>query len=167
MLMEIDPLPMRGSLAMMMVMISPSWREVSPAEQLRQSPRLVPPRFHLVAAEFRLRRWLMIIFSSKEPIQQKMVTGGPPGGPRGRGRAQGVGRAPHPRGCLGTLLAHLRCSVGFFWSKNDLHEILGQLDSVWFSFSVILKNKEKQKLALVSRLIGQSQKSYKIAYKCI
>ena len=44
MLMEIDPLPMRGSLVMMLVMISPSRREVSPAEQLRQSPRLVPPR---------------------------------------------------------------------------------------------------------------------------
>ena len=41
-----------------------------------------------------------------------------------------------------------------------------QLDSVWYSFSVKLKNKEKkQKLALGSRLIGQSQKSYKIAYK--
>ena len=52
MLMEIDPLPMRGSLVMTMVMISPSQREVSPAEQLRRSPRLVPPRFRLVAAEF-------------------------------------------------------------------------------------------------------------------
>ena len=48
MLMEIDPLPMRGSL----VMISPSRREVSPVEQLRRSPRLIPPRFRLVAAEF-------------------------------------------------------------------------------------------------------------------
>ena len=53
MLMEIDPLPMRGSLVMTLVMISPSWREVSPAEQLRQSPRLIPPRFRLVVAEFR------------------------------------------------------------------------------------------------------------------
>ena len=44
MLMEIDPLPMRGSLVMMMVMISPSRREVSLAEQLCRSPRLVPPR---------------------------------------------------------------------------------------------------------------------------
>ena len=43
MLMEIDPLPMRGSLVMTMVMISPYRREVSPAEQLRRSPRLVPP----------------------------------------------------------------------------------------------------------------------------
>ena len=53
MLMEIDPLLMRGSLVMTMVMISPSWREVSPAEQLRRSPRLVLPRFRLMAVEFR------------------------------------------------------------------------------------------------------------------
>ena len=59
MLMEIGPLPMRGAFVMMMVMISPSWREVSPAEQLRRSPRLVPPRFHLVAAEFRPVNLLM------------------------------------------------------------------------------------------------------------
>ena len=62
MLMEIDPLPMRGSLVMTMVMISPSWREVSLAEQLHRSPRLVPPRFRLVAAEFRLVS-LHLIFS--------------------------------------------------------------------------------------------------------
>ena len=60
MLMEIDPLLMRGSLVMTMVMISPSRREVSPAEQLRRSPRLVPPRFCLVAAEFHLVSLLMI-----------------------------------------------------------------------------------------------------------
>ena len=53
MLMDIDPLPMRGSMVLTMVMISPSQREVSTAEQLRRSPRLVPPRFRLVAAEFR------------------------------------------------------------------------------------------------------------------
>ena len=62
MLMEIDPLPMRGSLVMTLVMISPSGREVSPAEQVRQSPRLVPPRFRLVAAEFLPESLLMIFF---------------------------------------------------------------------------------------------------------
>ena len=62
MLMEIDPPPMRGSLVMTMVMISPSRREVSPVEQLRQSPRLIPPRFRLVAAEF-LPESLLMIFS--------------------------------------------------------------------------------------------------------
>ena len=63
MLMEIGPLPMRGSLVMVLMMISPSRREVSPAEQLRRSPRLVPPRFRLVAAEFRSVSLLMIFFS--------------------------------------------------------------------------------------------------------
>ena len=62
MLMEIDPLPMRGSLVMTMVMISPSQRDVSLAEQLRRSPRLVPPRFRLVAAVF-LPESLLMIFS--------------------------------------------------------------------------------------------------------
>ena len=68
MLMEIDPLPMRESLVMMMVMIAPSRREVSLAEQLRRSPRLVPPRFHLVAAESRPERLLMIFSSTKDFI---------------------------------------------------------------------------------------------------
>ena len=62
MLMEIDPLPMRGSMVMTMVMISPIRGDVSLAEQLRRSPRLVPPRFRLVAAEF-LPESLLMIFS--------------------------------------------------------------------------------------------------------
>ena len=65
MLMEIDPLPMRGSLVMMLVMISPSRREMSLAEQLRQSPRLIPPRFRLVAAEFRPVSLPSIFFPGK------------------------------------------------------------------------------------------------------
>ena len=69
------------------------------------------------------------------------------GGPRGSHKvgapSSGVGHALHRRGGLGTLLAHLRYSVGFFWSKNDLREISGQLDSVRFSFSAILKKKGK------------------------
>ena len=68
MLMEIDPLPMRGSLVMTLVMISPSRRVVSPAEQLRQSPRLVPPRFRLVASEFRPVSLPMIFSRVKEML---------------------------------------------------------------------------------------------------
>ena len=70
-------------------------------------------------------------------------SGGPRGSHEAGARAQGGRVRPHPRGGLGTLLAHLRYSVGFFWSKNDLREISGQLDSVWFSFSAKLENKEK------------------------
>ena len=60
MLMEIDPLPMTGLLVLTLVMISPSRREVSLAGQLSWSPRLVPPRFRLVAAEFLPESLLMV-----------------------------------------------------------------------------------------------------------
>ena len=66
MLMEII-LPKMGEL-LVMTMISPSGREVSPAEQLHQSPRLVPPRFCLVAAEFRPVSLLMIFSWTKDLI---------------------------------------------------------------------------------------------------
>ena len=64
MLMELDPLPLRGLMVITMVTISPSRRDVSPAEQLRRSPRLVPPRFRLVAA-FHAVSLLMIFFQGK------------------------------------------------------------------------------------------------------
>ena len=65
MLMKIDPLSMRESLVMTMASISPSGREVSPAEQLYRSSRLDPPRFRLVATEFRPERLLLIYFLDK------------------------------------------------------------------------------------------------------
>ena len=93
MLMEIDPLPMRGSLVMTKAMISPSRREVSPVEQLRQSPRLIPPRFRLVAAESRPECLLMIFFFLNERLHiaedgHRRATRGP----MRQGRTQG-GRA--------------------------------------------------------------------------
>ena len=68
MLMEIDPLPMSGSLVMTMPMISPSRREVSPAEQLCRSPRLVPPRFRLMPAESHPESLLVIFLRTKDFI---------------------------------------------------------------------------------------------------
>ena len=68
MLMEIDPLPMRGPLVMTMVMISPSRRDVSPVEQLCWSPRLVPRRFRLVAAVFHPESLVMIFSRVKDFI---------------------------------------------------------------------------------------------------
>ena len=58
--------------------------------------------------------------------------------PRGREARPGGGHAPHPRGQPGTLLAQLFDSLAFFWSKNKLRQVSGQLDSVWFSFFAIL-----------------------------
>jgi hypothetical protein len=63
MLMEIDPLSMRGSLVMTMASIPPPpGREVSPAEQLRRSPRLLLPRFRLETAALRPESSLLIFF---------------------------------------------------------------------------------------------------------
>ena len=63
-------------------------------------------------------------------VASRDKSGGSQGDHEVGGAPRGVGRAPHPCGGLGTLLAHLRCSMGFFWSKNDLREVSGQLDSV-------------------------------------
>ena len=81
MLMEIDPLLMRGSMVMTMVTISPSGRDVSPTEKLRQSPRLVPPR----DGDASPKSFLMIFSRAKYTLYQKMGIGGLPGGPQGRG----------------------------------------------------------------------------------
>ena len=82
MLMEIDPLPMRGSLVMTLVIISPSGREVSPAEQLCRSSRLIPRRFRLMAAEFRPVRLPMIFFQGKIPHIAEVGHRGATRGPR-------------------------------------------------------------------------------------
>mgnify|MGYP005849917745 CR=1 FL=1 len=68
MLMEIDPLSMRGLLVITMASISPSRREVSPAEQLRRSPRLVPPRFCLETVALHPESFLMIFSREKDTI---------------------------------------------------------------------------------------------------
>jgi hypothetical protein len=68
MLMEIDPLSMRGLLVMTMALIFPSRREVSPVEQLRRSPRLVLPRLRLKTAALRPESFLLIFSRSKHII---------------------------------------------------------------------------------------------------
>ena len=68
MFMEIDPVPMRGSMVMTMVTISPSRRDVSPAEQLCRSPRLVLPTFRLETAALRPESFLLIFLRSKHTI---------------------------------------------------------------------------------------------------
>ena len=71
MLMEIDPLLMRGSMVMMMAMISPSrggGGDVSPPEQLCRSPRLVLPRFRLETATLHPERFSRIFSRAKDTI---------------------------------------------------------------------------------------------------
>ena len=116
------PLPMRGALVMTMVMISPSRRKVSPAEQLRRSPRLVPPRFRLVAAEFLPESLLMIFFQGKrlhiaEDVHRRAT--------RGPTRQEG---APPPSwpGC-GPPLVDSFSSI-FYLFQNVLREVSGLLE---------------------------------------
>ena len=127
-LMEIDPLTMRGSMVMTMVTIFPSRRDFPPAEQLRWSPRLVPPRFRLETAALRPESFLLIFFRAKDTLYQKMGIGGPPWGPRGRGRAQGVGRAPHPHGQGVAPLVKFLLSVFFIYLENIFREVSGLLE---------------------------------------
>ena len=77
------PLPMRGALVMTMAMISPSRREVSPAEQLCRSPRLVPPRGGGVSS----RKVLFYFFLVKRLNMGEDGCRRATRGPRGRGRA--------------------------------------------------------------------------------
>ena len=138
MLMDIDRLPMRGSLVMTMVMISPSRREVSPAEQLRQSPRLVPPRFPLMAAEFRPRRWLIILSHRKTSYRRRW----PPEGHQGAHEAGGApckgGHAPHPRGRWVAPLRYFFRSIILFNSKNDFRGVSGLLELCRIGFQRLL-----------------------------
>lgn len=84
-----------------------------------------------------------------------------PGGARG---AHKGGDAPFPLGAPSILVAAsllprlLQVSSLSSGPRKITEKVLFCLDSVWYSFFVKLKNREKQELALGSRLIGQSQK---------
>ena len=73
-------LPKMGELlVMMMTMISPSGREVPPAESLCRRVKVLLPKFRLEAVTLRLESHLLIFSRSKWLIYQKMGTGGGPG----------------------------------------------------------------------------------------
>ena len=97
---------------MTMAMISPSRRKVSPAEQLRQSPRLVPPRFCLVAAEFRPISLLMIFCQGK---RLHIAEDGHQRATRGPMRQ---GARPHPRGQGVAPFWYFLRLVFFIYSEN-------------------------------------------------
>ena len=74
---------------MTMEMISPSRREVSPAEQLRQSPRLVPPRGGGVSSE----KMAYDFFSHPKTSYSRRWSS-----ESHQGAHEVGGRAPYPRG---------------------------------------------------------------------
>ena len=78
MLMEIALPKMGELLVMMMMMISPSGREVPLAESLRRRAKVLLPKFRLEAAALHPES-LVIFFSRSKPlIHQKMGTGDGP-----------------------------------------------------------------------------------------
>ena len=107
----------------------------------------------------RLRRWKvfswmpMVVWGYlgiyRQKNQVRRVTAGP----------QGWGRALHP---CGRLVASLTCTpspLDVFWSKKNHRESFIPFGlRLVFLFCETLKQAKKQKLALGSRLIGQSQK---------
>ena len=109
---------------MMMVMISPSRREVSPAEQLYRSPRLVPPRGGGVSS----RKLAYDFFQGKRLHIAEDGHRRPARGPRCRGRAQGGRARPHPRGQGVGPLWYFLPSVFFINSKNDFRGVSGLLE---------------------------------------
>ena len=124
MLMGIGPLPMRGALVMTMAMISPSRREVSPAEQLRRSPRLVPPRGGGVSS----RKLAYDVFSDErlhiaEDGHRRATRGPTRQGARLGGRAR-----PHPRGQGVAPLWYFLRPIFFIYSKIILFEVSGILE---------------------------------------
>ena len=105
--MKTRPSTMRELFVMMITLISPSRREVSPAEQLRQSPRLVLPHGGGVSS-----RKLAYDFSSDERLH--IAEDGHRRANRG---AHEAGARPHPRGQgVGPLWYFLR-SILFIISK--------------------------------------------------
>ena len=97
MLMEIDPLLMRGSMEMTMLMISPSRRDVSPGEQLRQSPRLVSPGSPRGGGAS-ARKLASDFFQGERLHIAKDGHRRPARGPTRQGAHPGGRARPHPRG---------------------------------------------------------------------
>ena len=93
MLMKIGLPKMRGLLVMTMASISPSGREVPPAESLRRRAKGLLPKFRLETAALRPESIILIFSRSKPLIYQKMGTEGGPRRPQPtRARQGGLAR---------------------------------------------------------------------------
>ena len=104
--------------------------------------------------EFRAWRWLRIvkrdesfslIFSPRTRIYGVGVeVGGAPGGPRGRGRAEGRRHAPRPRGHGVGPLALILSPLFFIFSRSNLRGFSGHSENFCFqhknnTMAVLLK----------------------------
>src|SRR3989337_2833433 len=89
MLMDISLPKMGELLVMMMTMVSPSGREVPPAESTRWRAKVLLPKFHLETVALRPERSLLIFSRSEGPTSQKGGTGDGPGCPPPTGARPG------------------------------------------------------------------------------
>ena len=121
MLMEIDPLDMRGSMVMTMVTISPSRRDVSPAEQLCKSPGLVLPRFRLETAALRPESFLLIFSGQKTPYIRRWASGG-------FQVAHEAGARPPPSWTVGGPLWCFLRPIFLTYFKTDFRGVSGLLE---------------------------------------
>ena len=129
MLMEIALPKMGELLVMMMTMISPSGREVPPAESLRRRAKVLLPKFRLETAALRPESPLLIFFLGQNDLYTRrwapevgLGEHNPPGRAWAPWRAQ-VGCA-HLVGPLWYLLA----PIFFIYSINILHKFSACLE---------------------------------------
>ena len=123
----------------------------------------------------RLRRWKSVFVDASgglgdiwEYIGERIRPGGSRRAHKGGGRALPCWAHPSslwpPRGSSDSISKSLGCLLVQEKSSRRFY-------SIWTSFGSTFprnsKTGKKQQFALGLRLIGQSQKSYKIAYKCI
>ena len=118
-LMEIDPLPTRGSMVMTMVTISPSRRDVSPVEQLRWSPRLVSPGSASSRRRFVPKASFLFFPGQKTPYTRRWASGGFQVAHEAGGAPRGVGRTSLHRGFLKASLTSTPSLLDCFRSKNN------------------------------------------------
>jgi len=138
MLMKIGPPMMRGSLLMLMATISPSRREVSPAESLRRRAKVLLPKFCLETVAHHPESLLYIFSRANGLIYQKMGARGWPWAPRGTRARLGGWRALVPRGHLGGPLWYFLIPVFFIYSKIILREISAHLEMCRIGISDML-----------------------------
>ena len=84
---------------------------------------------------------LLLIMECLWIYRVEREVGGLPRGLQARGAS--LGRALRACGALMTLLTSSPSPTCVFWSKKNHRKVLFCLDSVWYSFSVKVKNKEK------------------------
>ena len=124
MLMEIDPLPRTGSMVMTTMMISPSRRDVSLAEQLHRSPRLVPPHGGGVSS----RELAYDFFQGERHLILEDGHRGASRWPTRQGARPGGRVCPPPSWMVGVPPLVLSSPNIFIYSKTDFRGVSGLLE---------------------------------------